>query len=199
MLIENKDKVVSRDFILDHIWKGRIVSDTSINNHIKSARKVFGDDGQKQTVIKTLCGRGYKFIASVAEEVNNDTIAKPVTKTFINKASILTGFVLFVFAFVFFMSQYTNLFENKQQQTDHTPAQDRSIAVLAFKDLSLEFDQEYFSEGLSEELLNLFTKIPNLRVARRTSVFLFKNQVITIEEIGKILNVGYVLEGSVRN
>lgn len=196
LLIENNDKVVSRDFILDHIWKGRVVSDTSINNHIKSARKVLGDDGQKQAIIKTIHGRGYRFIAAISEEIKNETHTKPIFKIPIKKPTILVGLVLFTC--VILISQYTNLFENKQQQIAHIPAQDRSIAVLAFKDLSPESDQEYFSEGISEELLNLFTKIPNLRVASRTSAFSFKNQEITIEEIGKKLNVAYVLEGSVR-
>ncbi len=66
-LIKNKDKIVSRDELLDNIWKGKIVSDTSITNHIKSARKVLGDDGVKQQVIKTIHSRGYQFIAKVID------------------------------------------------------------------------------------------------------------------------------------
>jgi len=62
-LIQNKGKTVTRDDLLAHVWKGRIVSDTSINNNIKSARKVLGDDGTKQRVIKTIHSRGYQFIA----------------------------------------------------------------------------------------------------------------------------------------
>ncbi len=66
-LIKNKNKIVSRDELLDNIWKGKIVSDTSITNHIKSARKVLGDDGVKQQVIKTIHSRGYQFIAKVID------------------------------------------------------------------------------------------------------------------------------------
>src|SRR5690554_2234449 len=62
-LIENKDRVISRDELLDHVWQGRVVSDTSINNSIKSARKALGDDGSKQHVIKTIHSRGYQFVA----------------------------------------------------------------------------------------------------------------------------------------
>ena len=75
---------------------------------------------------------------------------------------------------------------------------DRSIAVLPFVDMSPDQDQEYFSDGLSEELLNLLAKIPDLKVASRTSSFAFKNQNVQIQEVAEALMVGHVLEGSVR-
>jgi TolB-like protein len=75
---------------------------------------------------------------------------------------------------------------------------DNSIAVLAFADLSPEGDQEYFSDGISEELLNVLAKIPGLRVAARTSSFQFKDENRNAIDIGQQLNVGLVLEGSVR-
>ncbi len=74
----------------------------------------------------------------------------------------------------------------------------KSIAVLAFVDMSPERDQEYFSDGISEELLNLLAKIPELRVAARTSAFSYKGKSVSVKQIGKELNVTYVLEGSVR-
>ena len=75
---------------------------------------------------------------------------------------------------------------------------DKSIAVLPFLDLSAEGDQEYFSDGISEELLNLLAQIPELRVAGRTSAFSYKGKDYKIGQIGKELNVAHVLEGSVR-
>ena len=75
---------------------------------------------------------------------------------------------------------------------------DRSIAVLAFADLSPEADQEYFSEGISEEILNLLAKVPELQVTARTSSFSFKDQNLEIPVIAERLNVAHVLEGSVR-
>ena len=73
-----------------------------------------------------------------------------------------------------------------------------TIAVLPFANMSSDEEQEYFSDGLSEELLNLLTKIPELRVAARTSSFSYKNRDVRVAEIGDELNVGHVLEGSVR-
>jgi adenylate cyclase len=75
---------------------------------------------------------------------------------------------------------------------------DKSIAVLPFVDMSPGKDQEYFSDGIAEELLNLLTKVPQLRVISRASAFSFKGKDIGVPEIAKRLNVAHVLEGSVR-
>ncbi len=90
--------------------------------------------------------------------------------------------------------------EARQQAAPNTESTeiDRSIAVLPFVNISSDPEQEYFSDGLSEELLNLLAKIPELRVAARTSSFSFKGQSIEIPEIASRLKVAYVLEGSVR-
>jgi len=74
----------------------------------------------------------------------------------------------------------------------------KSVAVLPFADLSEKKDQEYFSDGLSEELIDLLGKIPELRVPARTSSFYFKGKQATLGEIAKALNVSHILEGSVR-
>jgi serine/threonine-protein kinase len=73
-----------------------------------------------------------------------------------------------------------------------------SIAVLPFADMSPDKDQEYFSDGISEELLNLLAKIPELRVAARTSSFSYKGKDVKVVDVGRELNVAHVLEGSVR-
>jgi TolB-like protein len=79
-----------------------------------------------------------------------------------------------------------------------TEVSEKSIAVLAFEDLSAGGDQEYFAEGISEELLNVLAQIPDLKVAGRTSSFAFKDQKRDLREIGEILEVAHILEGSVR-
>jgi TolB-like protein len=78
------------------------------------------------------------------------------------------------------------------------PATQKSIAVLPFEDLSEKKDQGYFSDGLSEELIDLLSKVQGLRVPARTSSFYFRGRQATLAEIGKALNVSHVLEGSVR-
>ena len=75
---------------------------------------------------------------------------------------------------------------------------DRSIAVLAFADLSPQGDNEYFSDGIAEEMINLLAKIPELRVISRSSAFSFKGSDLSLTEIAEQLNVSHILEGSVR-
>lgn len=75
---------------------------------------------------------------------------------------------------------------------------DKSIAVLAFRDMSPAKDQEYFSDGIAEELLNVLARIRELRVISRSSAFSFKGSKLTLMEIGEKLKVSYILEGSVR-
>ncbi len=79
-----------------------------------------------------------------------------------------------------------------------SPPPERSIAVLAFENLSADKDQEYFSDGISEELLNLLAQVPDLKVISRSSAFSFKGKDVAIPTIAKQLNVAHVLEGSVR-
>ena len=83
-------------------------------------------------------------------------------------------------------------------ETAALPISEKSIAVLPFVNMSEEKDQEYFSDGISEELLNLLTKIPELKVPARTSSFYFKGKQIDIPEIARQLHVAHVLEGCVR-
>ncbi len=79
-----------------------------------------------------------------------------------------------------------------------SPAREKSIAVLPFVNMSPDPDQEYFSDGLSEEILNLLAKVPDLKVIARTSSFAFRGKNQDIRTIGKALDVSTVLEGSVR-
>ncbi len=195
-LLENQDRVVSRQELLDAIWKDKVVSDSSISNHIKSARKVLDDDGQKQAVIKTIHGRGYQFIAACKcvevesvpdKELKNKGKSKPL------KTLQLFAILVMVLVGVWLIKP-----GSAPVSIDTVKELDNSIAVLAFKDFSPDSDQAYFAEGMSEELLNLFTRIPGLRVASRTSSFSFKNKDVTLKQIGTELKVNYVIEGSVR-
>ena len=87
-----------------------------------------------------------------------------------------------------------------KQATESREAEtaDKSIAVLPFLNMSDDAANEYFSDGISEEMLNLLTKIPELRVTSRTSAFSYKGKDFKIADVGRELNVAYVLEGSVR-
>ncbi len=88
--------------------------------------------------------------------------------------------------------------ESKQVGAVASAADDKSVAVLAFANLSDDKANEYFSDGISEELLNVLAKVPGLKVSARTSAFYFKGKEVPVPEIAKQLGVAYVVEGSVR-
>jgi adenylate cyclase len=83
-------------------------------------------------------------------------------------------------------------------ETEEAPINALSIAVLPFADLSQDQDQQYFTDGLSEELLNLLVRVDDLHVASRTSSFAYRGSTLSIPDISKALKVGHILEGSVR-
>lgn len=129
---------------------------------------------------------GFKKTKDVAIESSN---RKAVRKKM--NGAIIAGLSL---AVILLVSDRIFNFTKSSESTEI----DKSIAVLAFTDMSPEKDQEYFSDGISEEILNLLAKIPDLKVIGRTSSFSFKNKEATIQEIGKTLNVNHLLQGSIR-
>jgi eukaryotic-like serine/threonine-protein kinase len=92
----------------------------------------------------------------------------------------------------------TQTFKADKRETTQTTEQTNSIAVLPFANMSNDAENEYFCDGLAEELLNALSKIKDLKVAARTSAFSFKNRNVGVSEIGDALNVKTILEGSVR-
>jgi len=142
------------------------------------------------TIKSTIAGT--RMMGSGAEKVTAEAAynlqAKPkgLTKKRIAYAGSFAALLLIA---VFLIFQFKNR---------NTETIDRSIAVLPFADLSPQHDQEYFSDGLSEELLNLLARIPDLKVISRTSAFSFKGKNEDVRLIGEKLGVAYILEGSVR-
>lgn len=68
LLVQNRGRIVTRDELIDRVWSGRIVSEATISSRIKAARQALGDDGSKQELIKTIHGRGFRFVADVRPE-----------------------------------------------------------------------------------------------------------------------------------
>ena len=94
--------------------------------------------------------------------------------------------------------EYEQSETRQEQQSVPDASFDGSIAVLPFQDMSPEKDQEYFCEGISEEIINALCRVERLKVIARTSAFAFKGRQVDIREIGKSLNVEHILEGSIR-
>jgi len=124
------------------------------------------------------------------KDVERDTSITPTTGRKLDRSII----ALLVVALGYFIWQ--SQIPTAEPEADEI--NDQSIAVLPFENMSSDAEQEYFSDGLSEELLNLLAKIPELRVSSRTSAFSYKGKDFKISDVGRELNVAHVLEGSVR-
>ena len=163
-LVVNRDKLVTRDELFENIWKGQVVSDTSLSNQIKAARKVIGDSGRAQLCIKTVHGRGYQFVASVVETQDQET--------------------------------------TPSAPTTESPLEVRStapmVAVLPFQNLSSDQEQDYFCEGMSEDITTELSRFADIQVIARHSAFQFTSAAYDIGELIQKLGVDYVVEGSVR-
>ncbi len=195
-LAEAGGAVVERDRLLREIWGERAVSDEPLTRCIGELRRALGDDRSNPTYIRTIPKRGYKLLQEATphgEQSRRSRPARSARNTFLLVAGVA---VLSIAALVFINTWRTD--EPGRAQLSKSIAVDRSIAVLPFADMSPEGDQAYLSDGISEELLNLLTKIPELRVISRTSSFSFRQTSLDIASIAEQLGVAYVLEGSVR-
>ncbi len=157
-------------------------------------------------VIVVILGFPLVFLLAWHLELTPTGVQKAKAAGLLNKSQSAFLFsimmlAMFGLAFIFYQS-YSEVFETGpvQQVVEQRvfQAPENSIAILPFTDLSEEGDQAYFSDGISEEILNLLAGVAGLHVAARTSSFAFRNAQMNIREIGRLLNVRTVLEGSVR-
>ncbi len=198
-LIENREKLASRQQIFDDLWKSRIVTDATLSNHIKSARAVLGDDGERQNVIKTVRGRGYQFIAkiqdfTVDEPQRNDTSsienhASTVEKVSIAKISAIAIIIgLFLFAG----------FKLAVNTSKKAGVERKSIAVIPFENRSNLEKDAFFTDGIHDDLLTRISKIRALKTISRTSVMVYRDTLLSAPAIGEELHVSMILEGGVQ-
>ena len=159
--------VVDNDEIIEKVWGGLFVTSGVIYNCINELRHAFGDDSHHPSYIETIAKRGYRLIAPVRfiDEEDGDTYVSELSSTTVDgarkKALVLTG----LFVLVLLVALYQIMDMNKAPS-----APEHSIAVLAFTDLSQNGDQEYFADGVSEELLSALARVPQLRVTGRSSL-----------------------------
>jgi len=163
----------------------------------------------KLILILLIIGFPFWLIFSWVYEITPDGIKRtvsvkpeesitPETSNRLNKL-IIGGLAIAILLLLYNMYKGPEATLSETEKVTESPVEnDKSIAVLAFADMSPEKDQEYFSDGISEEILNLLAKIPDLKVVSRTSSFSYKGKEQNIKKIGEELQVGHVLEGSIR-
>jgi TolB-like protein len=166
-LIRNRERVVSKDDLIDAIWNGRIVSDAALTTRLNAARIAIGDSGEEQRLIKTLPRNGFRFVGPVLETQGP---AGPATA------------------------------DNPIEPPRSALAlpDKPSIAILAFTNLSSDPEQEYFADGMVDDIITALSHFKALFVIARSSSFTYKRRAVDVKQVGRELGVRYVLEGSVR-
>jgi len=205
-LAGTEGRVIHRDELIEHVWEGQIVNEGTLNWSIAQLRKVLGDKASAPTFIETVPKKGYRLIADVSHGLPSTTQVLPATSDLeesLNLNPLPKPYYVksWLWAVAILLLITTALFFGLKKSHGEAPVkmyEAKSIAVLPFLNLSTSDDNDYFSDGLSEELMNSLAKIKGLKVAARTSAFAFKNQNRPISDIAKDLGVGVVLEGSVR-
>jgi TolB-like protein/Flp pilus assembly protein TadD len=135
-------------------------------------------------------------VAAPANTAAEVAAQRPLNRVAVAVVSLVALALAWFAADKFWLSKHVTA---NQQSTGTAPVvNDKSIAVLPFADLSEKKDQEYFADGMAEEILNLLAKIPGLRVFGRTSSFQFKGHTEDLHAVGEKLGTAYVVEGSVR-
>ena len=164
-LIRNRDRVVTRDNLLDAIWNGRVVSDSTLASRINAARRAINDTGEEQRLIRTVARKGVRFVGDVVETRKPDAPSAP----------------------------------DAAKQPFALPLPDRpAIAVLPFTNISGDAEQEYFSDGISEDIITALSKLRWFFVIARNSSFIYKGRTVHLRQVAEELGVRYVVEGSVR-
>jgi len=168
-LVQNREQVVSRDDLLDSVWGGRIVSESTLTSHINAVRKAIGDTGKEQRLIRTVSRRGLRFVGKIEEQELPASIPVAAADMAADKLAPVLAL-------------------------PDAP----SIAVLPFRNLGGNVEQDYFADGIVEEIITALSRIRWLFVIAHSSSFTYKGRRVDEKQVGRELGVRYVVEGSVR-
>jgi len=215
LLVERQGRLVTRDEIIERVWGKDVFLDTdnSINAAIRKIRQALKDDPAQPRFVQTITGRGYRFIAPVtgddAPVVPMDAASAPSTnpadlaekeispaRPFIARRWALVVAISLVV--VLAAGAYFQWFRLRGRV--QPPAGRVILAVLSFQNLTGDAGQEYFSDGMTEEMIAQLGRLDpeHLGVIARTSVMVYKQSPKPLDQIGRELGAEYVLEGSVR-
>ena len=171
-LAEHSNRVVTKDEVIKAVWPDVTVTDESLTRCISEVRQVLGDESQ--SMIKTISRRGYRFDSAIFASDGTDEL------TMARMASHLVP-------------------EGATREAAELSSADRpSIAVLPFANMSGDPEQEYFSDGITEDIITDLSKISGLFVVARNRTFPYKGKPVKVQQVSQDLRVKFILEGSVR-
>ena len=204
VLIELRDRIVTKDELLERVWGGTVVEEGGLARNISILRKALGEKPDQHTYIVTVPGRGYRFVADVREAVRSGASAQepvregptaaagPGIKPRVSRWVVLVGLATLAAGVLM-----VYLLRHPSDAPAGQPAI-TSLAVLPLANLSGDPAQEYFADGMTEALIGNLARIRALRVVSRTSVMRFKGGNRSLPEIAQALNVDAIVEGSVQ-
>jgi len=219
-LVKHAGQLVTQDQILEALWSETYVNPEVLRKYILEIRRALGDRPDNPEFIETVPKRGYRFIAPVLEEsaaeplvaATSSAIEESATeentrsigalleeKSSSGRYRVWKLAVLPVLAVLAAAAIAGQHFWVARNRVNASSARNTSIAVLPFADMSAAKDQEYFSDGLAEQLINDLAKVSGLKVVGRSSAFQFKGRNEDLREVGRKLGVANILEGSVRH
>lgn len=172
-LIEHRERLVSRDEILEKVWEGRIVSDAALASRIRSARRVLGDDGRSQRYIRTIHGQGFRFVADARIDQAQAGLVSVTTTS----SELLRS--------------------DASKEPSARPIDRPSLAVLPFQFSGDPGPFATIAEGLPHELIGQLARLRWLFVISRASSFRLRGANLDLREVGRLLGVRYCLTGTV--
>jgi TolB-like protein/DNA-binding winged helix-turn-helix (wHTH) protein/Flp pilus assembly protein TadD len=213
-LVEHAERVVTQDEILEALWSETYVNPEILRKYILEIRKILGDRPDNPEFIETLPKRGYRFVAPVIDESTVEPQDVPTSHATEEKVGPATApsegqgssgkhrrwkfAIIPLLAVVAAAAIARHHFLVARNRANAPSLKNTSIAVLPFEDMSAAKDEEYFSEGLAEQLINDLAKVSGLKVVGRSSAFQFKGKNEDLRDVGRKLGVANLLEGSVR-
>ncbi|MEO7478022.1 MAG: winged helix-turn-helix domain-containing protein [Lysobacteraceae bacterium] len=200
-LVRRAGELVDKETLIKIGWPGRVVSDNSLAKAISRLRQCLGEDG---AAIRVVHGYGYKFIANVTLNSGSSRAPSEITEhsdllpraSSMQRRAWLAGIAVVLLLGLAWVGWQASHGRSKSKPT---PSQrEASIAVLPFVVLSQNHDQQYLADGFADELLDQLAQSKPLKVASRTSSFVYRQHPEDIKVIGRALGVATVLEGSLR-
>jgi TolB-like protein/DNA-binding winged helix-turn-helix (wHTH) protein/Tfp pilus assembly protein PilF len=202
-LADHSGKVVSREALEAKAWAGMVVGYDAVASSIIKLRKALGDDSRNPHYIETISKKGYRLIAPVSHRTSeaeapaafDSASAELPPKININRRNIIAaGIAIIIITGVFFLKGGFNTIEQSVETSTRTP----SVVVLPFENLSNDPNQDYLSDGITDDLITDLARADSVRVIARQSSYHFKNNPANLEDVARKLNVLYIVEGSVR-
>jgi TolB-like protein len=170
-LVKNRSRIVSRDDLIADVWDGRIVSESTLNSRVSAVRHAIGDDGEQQRLIRTLPHKGYRFIGLVQEpsEASKDGV-----------------------------QGCRDAIQSAPWRASPASRDKVSILVFPFANLSADAEQDYFIDGLVDDITAALSRFRHLLVIGRSATQGHRHQTLDLKQLAAELGARYVIEGTLR-